>query len=84
MTVSTATIPQLRDITLLQVSNYETLPKPRIKTDQDIETWRKTRSYQDYSLFLRRLNEAVVGHYLPWNNTSPSQVTTLPIWQNRR
>ncbi|KAF9456443.1 hypothetical protein BDZ94DRAFT_1292860 [Collybia nuda] len=65
--------PNLREISLLQVPKIEMLPKPRIKTDHDLEVWRKTRSYQDYSLFLRRLNEAVVGHYLPWNETTTSQ-----------
>jgi serine/threonine-protein phosphatase 2A activator len=77
MSVTRAKLPELREISLLQVPNYETLPKPRIKTDHDLDTWRKTRSYQDYSLFLRRLNEAVVGQYLPWNATSPSQVPDL-------
>ncbi|RDB25696.1 Serine/threonine-protein phosphatase 2A activator 1 [Hypsizygus marmoreus] len=72
------TIPKLREIPISQVRGLRTLPKPRIKTDYDIEVWRTTRSFQDYAIFLRRLNEAVVGQYLPWNST-PSQAITKII-----
>jgi len=67
-------LPQLRAIPLSEIPKYEDLPRPRIRTDRDVETWKKTRSYQDYAIFLRHLNEAVVGHYLPRNTTCPSHV----------
>ena len=61
-------LPPIRHIP----SSYLTsapLPAPKIHTENDIETWKTTRGYQDYALFLRRLNEAVEGVYLPWINS---------------
>jgi len=66
-------LPPLRDIPLSDVLN-ETLPIPRIKTEEDVEYWKTTRSYDDLGLFLQRLNEAVVGHYLPFTPQSTSKV----------
>ncbi|KZV94190.1 Phosphotyrosyl phosphatase activator [Exidia glandulosa HHB12029] len=40
-------------------------PVTRIRTDEDVETWKRTQGYQDYALFVRRLNEAVIGHTDP-------------------
>ena len=68
-----ANIPSLRDIPLANVRTLET-PGLKIKTDHDVEIWRTTRSYQDYAIFLRRLNEAVSGKFLPWSPPNPSQV----------
>ncbi|GLB44736.1 putative PPIases accelerate the folding of proteins [Lyophyllum shimeji] len=65
-------IPQLREVSLSEVAALQNVPGPKIKTDDDVLEWRKKRSYQDYSIFLRRLNEAVVGKFLPWFS-SPSQ-----------
>ncbi|KAK1219461.1 Serine/threonine-protein phosphatase 2A activator 1 [Marasmius sp. AFHP31] len=48
------------------------IPTQKIRSDQDIEIWRSTRSYRDYSIFLRRLNESVVGFNLPWSSQHPS------------
>jgi serine/threonine-protein phosphatase 2A activator len=75
----TPPLPELREIAVSEVIGYEELPRPRIRIDHDIETWRKTRSYQDYTIFLRRLNEAVVGHYLPYESPCPSQVIPVHI-----
>jgi serine/threonine-protein phosphatase 2A activator len=41
------------------------LPTLKIHTDHDVDTWRDTNGYRDYALFLRRLNEAVVGNHIP-------------------
>lgn len=35
--------------------------------------WKTTRGYSDFGLFLQRLNEAVVGCYLPFTPLCPSQ-----------
>ncbi|KAF5379662.1 hypothetical protein D9615_005808 [Tricholomella constricta] len=68
----TGSISQLREVPLSSLSDIATLPGPKIKTDNDVQAWKKKQSYQDYAIFLRRLNEAVVGKFLPWNST-PSQ-----------
>jgi serine/threonine-protein phosphatase 2A activator len=77
MSGSVSPLPQLRRITLSEVTECKDLPRPRIKTDYDLESWKKTRSYRDFAIFLRRLNEAVVGHYLP-SNTEPSSEVIRP------
>lgn len=66
-------LPPLREIPLSDLLNKAT-PVPKIKTEEDVELWKTTRSYSDLGLFLQRLNEAVVGHYLPFTPQSPSQV----------
>lgn len=40
-------------------------PEPALRTDEDVEKWKHTKGYRDYWLFLRGLNEAVVGWSLP-------------------
>nr|GAT59328.1 protein phosphatase 2A regulatory subunit 4 [Mycena chlorophos] len=55
---------QLRQIPLSAVPEMA-LPTLKITTDDDVDTWRRSRSYQDYAVFLRRLNESVVGQDLP-------------------
>lgn len=67
-------IPRLRKIPLEEVSLLGQLPTTKIKTDDDITFWKSTQSYLDFKIFLTRLNEAVVGHYLPWNPEKYSQV----------
>ena len=67
-------LPLLRDISLSEVSSLSELPKAQIKTDEDLEHWKSMQSYQDYILFLRRLNESVVGTSLPWIPEHRSQV----------
>lgn len=66
-------LPSLRHIPVAHLTSTA-LPIPKIRTDNDIETWKTTRGYQDYALFLQRLNEAVVGVYLPWVNPEPCLV----------
>ena len=67
-------LPLLRDISLSEVSSIPELPKAQIKTDEDLEHWKSMKSYRDYILFLRRLNESVVGTSLPWIPEHHSQV----------
>ena len=66
-------LPPLREIPLSDVLN-KAPPVPKIKTEEDVEFWKTTRSYNDLGLFLQRLNESVVGHYLPFTPQTPSQV----------
>ena len=66
--------PPLREVLLSDVLK-EAPPVPKIKTDEDVEFWKSTRSYSDLGLFLQRLNEAVVGYNLPFTPQSPSKVS---------
>jgi serine/threonine-protein phosphatase 2A activator len=53
-------------------------PTLKIHLDRDVQHWRETRGYQDYALFLNRLNESVVGHLLPLpTEPPPSEVSLL-------
>ncbi|KAI0068967.1 Phosphotyrosyl phosphatase activator [Artomyces pyxidatus] len=63
----------LRHISIEDVSHMRTLPSTKIHTDSDVELWKRTSGYRDYGIFLRRLNEAVVGYELPWTSSSPSE-----------
>ncbi|KAJ7432308.1 serine/threonine-protein phosphatase 2A activator 1 [Mycena galericulata] len=65
-------LAQLREIPLADVPALES-PTLKIQTDEDVETWRRSRSYQDYAIFLRRLNESVVGRDIPTTSASPSE-----------
>lgn len=56
------------------------VPNQKIKTEGDVELWRLTRGYADYALFLRRLNEAVVGYFLPWSSPSRYPVSSFSIY----
>ncbi|KAG6331065.1 hypothetical protein ID866_8026 [Astraeus odoratus] len=66
-------LPQLRQI---HVSELGDLPQYKIKTDDDVFAWKRTRGYRDYWLFLLRLNEAVVGHPVPQTAGSCNQAIT--------
>jgi len=52
-------LPQMRQIRITELVD---LPQQKIRTDDDIATWKRTRGYRDYWLFLLRLNEAVIGY----------------------
>ena len=69
-------LPPSREIPLSDLLS-KAPPIPKIKTEEDVEIWKTTRSYSDLGLFLQRLNQAVVGHYLPFTPQSPSQVNDL-------
>lgn len=66
------TLPSLREVPLATIPNIEHLPALTIRTDTDVELWKQTTGYKDYALFLRRLNESVVGINLPYDDT-PSE-----------
>ncbi|KAG9047036.1 Serine/threonine-protein phosphatase 2A activator 1 [Tulasnella sp. UAMH 9824] len=51
---------------------HHVTPGKRIFTDTDVDLWKTTQGYLDYGLFIRRLSEAVIGHYLPYNPTAES------------
>ncbi|CAA7265754.1 unnamed protein product [Cyclocybe aegerita] len=60
---------ELREVTIDDVARLHCLPSTKIRSESDLDYWKTTRSYADYLLFLRRLNESVVGFSLPWNPT---------------
>ncbi|KAJ7167692.1 hypothetical protein C8R46DRAFT_255230 [Mycena filopes] len=65
-------LAQLREIPLGTIPGLE-LPTLKIQTEEDVETWQRSRSYQDYAIFLRRLNESVVGSDIPATEPSSSE-----------
>ena len=73
---SVAPLPELRAIAVESLDPAD-VPTLRIKTDDDVRAWKLTRGYQDYGLFLRRLNESVVGHFLPWTSPAGYPVSSL-------
>lgn len=73
-----------RYISLENLAALQAWPTPKIRTDADVEAWKQTQSYSDYSLFLQWLNEAVVGCSLPRTNKNQSEVLyrTLLLGEN--
>lgn len=69
-----ASISPLRYISLESLAAMQTWPTPKIQTDADVEAWKQTQGYSDYSMFLKWLSEAVVGCSLPWTNDNQSEV----------
>jgi serine/threonine-protein phosphatase 2A activator len=65
---------ELRKVSLDEVRSFDDDPTLRIKTEEDVETWKKTQSFADYSIFLRRLTDSVVNYYLPWSSDVAAQV----------
>ncbi|TRM62086.1 hypothetical protein BD626DRAFT_537814 [Schizophyllum amplum] len=72
-------LPQLREVPISTVERLPELPSQKIKSDHDIETWRTTRSYYDFSLFIRRLCESVVGRTLPYEPQETSELTAQAV-----
>ncbi|TFK24812.1 serine/threonine-protein phosphatase 2A activator 1 [Coprinopsis marcescibilis] len=80
----------LREIPLEDVLKFSEsdAPTPKIKLDEDVEHWKTTQSYKDYSVFLGRLSDSVVNYQLPWSppESSPailkmvSLLETLDRW----
>ncbi|KAH9481901.1 Serine/threonine-protein phosphatase 2A activator 1 [Psilocybe cubensis] len=66
----------LRKIPLDEVAGLQSTPSLKIRTDDDVEYWKTTQSYLDYGIFLRRLNESVVGYTLPWEPVNRSTSIT--------
>ncbi|KAG8864795.1 Serine/threonine-protein phosphatase 2A activator 1 [Tulasnella sp. 330] len=69
--MATSALPGLRHYTL---PSKLIAPKRRIQTDADVEEWKSTQGYLDYGLFIRRLNTAVIGHYLPYSGGTSEAV----------
>jgi len=72
--------PALREITLTDVCVLGSLPGPKIRTDDDVELWKSTQSYVDYKIFLKRLNNSVIGVSFPWEPENQTQVCTVKIY----
>ena len=66
-------LPPLRAVDVASLRRDDR-PVLRIKTDDDVDAWKRTRGYHDYGLFLRRLADAVVGHALPHAAPEPDKV----------
>ncbi|KAH9917275.1 Phosphotyrosyl phosphatase activator [Fomitopsis serialis] len=69
-------LPLLRAVDIGELVKLD-VPTTKIRTDEDVVYWKRTRGYQDFGLFLRRLNESVVGHnYLTRNPWAMSERAT--------
>lgn len=75
-TMAAQVTPPLLNIPVESLTKLSTTPSQKIRLDEDLDVWRTTTAYHDYSIFLRRLNESVVGYFLPWSSHTPSQVRT--------
>lgn len=60
-----STLRDLRQILLSDLVDSVKSPEQKIRYDEDVAYWKHTIGYQDYQLFLRRLNESVVGYSVP-------------------
>lgn len=69
-------LPDFPQIPLSSLPQPLLSPVPAIKSEEDVHIWHKTRGYRNYGLFIRRLNEAVVGHELGEAGEDHSQVCT--------
>ncbi|KAF8824694.1 hypothetical protein HHX47_DHR7000444 [Lentinula edodes] len=77
----------LRRVTLPEIHSIQ-LPAKKILNEEDVEIWLRTQGFRDLIIFLRRLNEAVVGVTVPWSSELPSQavlsmvtlIDTLDSW----
>jgi hypothetical protein len=73
-------ISSLRFISPENLVALQAWPTPKIRTDADVEAWKETQGYSDYSLFLRWLSEAVVGCSLPRANDNQSEVSSYKVF----
>jgi hypothetical protein len=71
-----SSMPELRQVSL---SRPILPPAKQIKTDSDVEEWKKSTGYKDYCLWVVRLNASVIGHDNASIIASPkSEVSGLP------
>lgn len=77
-------LPLLRHISPENLEVLKALPAAKIRTDADVEAWKQTQGYSDYSLFLRWLNESVVGCSLPSTNDNHSEVFEILVRHKSR
>lgn len=69
-----ASTSSLRYISPEDLAALQAWPTPKIQTDADVEAWKQTLGYSDYSVFLRWLCDAVVGRSLPQTDSDQSEV----------
>ncbi|KAG6369883.1 hypothetical protein JVT61DRAFT_7940 [Boletus reticuloceps] len=60
-----STLRDLRQISVSHLVDTVKSPEPKIHYDEHVAYWKNTTGYHDYQLFLRRLNESVVGYTVP-------------------
>lgn len=60
-----STLRDLRQISMSDLVDTAKSPEQKIRYDEDVAYWKNTMGYHDYQLFLRRLNESVVGYTVP-------------------
>ncbi|KAF8547933.1 Phosphotyrosyl phosphatase activator [Imleria badia] len=60
-----STLRDPRQIPLSDLVDTVKSPEQKIRYDEDVAYWKHTTGYRDYQLFLRRLNESVVGYTVP-------------------
>ncbi|KAL5525897.1 hypothetical protein ACEPAG_7235 [Sanghuangporus baumii] len=70
-----ATLPPLPEAKAEDTKKLE-VPTLKIRTDADVESWKSTKGYQNYLLFLHRLSEAVVGHALPEHTDGTAEMSS--------
>jgi len=77
--MASMSLPLLRHISPENLEALKALPTVKIRTEADVEAWKQTQGYSDYSLFLRWLNESVVGYSLSRTNDNHSEVLEIPL-----
>ncbi|KAA1467275.1 Phosphotyrosyl phosphatase activator [Dentipellis sp. KUC8613] len=78
MATHAPSLAPLREVAVADlVRGHVEAPTTKIKTDADVEYWRHTRGYRDYGVFLRRLNESVVGLSLPFEEPPSAAVQAV-------
>lgn len=55
-------------------------PVTRIRVEEDVDTWKLTQGFRDYAQFIRRLNDAVVGHIV----SEPREPASSEVGVNAR
>ena len=76
--MSRDTLPALGEITAQTAKDLE-LPAHKIRMEDDVGLWKSTRGYRNYLLFLHRLSDSVVGHFLPDDGTLYDDSKSL-VW----
>ena len=58
----------MHTLSQISLSSVSSLPLPtlHIRTDTDVEAWKSTTGYRDFGVWVRLLNESVVGVEMPW------------------
>ncbi|KAH8118174.1 Phosphotyrosyl phosphatase activator [Phellopilus nigrolimitatus] len=79
-------LPPLPKVSIPNTDRLEA-PSLKIRTEEDVTTWKSTKGYQNYMLFLRRLSESVVGRSLPQSEqdcgNKSSAVTSMLVLLER-